>query len=92
LALEVAGGREAGTGWYSGGFWVGSGPERGAPQIEQDGSLFSLGITGSRVDQQCHALTFARRNMRATASLNLITSVESGFLVDSLSGMLRGDK
>ena len=46
LALGGAGGREAGTGWgWNDGVGVGRGREMGVPQIEQDGGLFSLGLS-----------------------------------------------
>ena len=67
LAIVVAGGREAGTGWWDDRVGVGRGREIGVPQIEQDDGLFSLGLTGSSVSINNAAQTFARRNMRVAA-------------------------
>ena len=52
------------------------------PQIEQDGGLFSLGVTGSSVDQQqCRTDFCAPKHARD--SINLITtSVDSGYSID----------
>ncbi|CAN0075462.1 unnamed protein product, partial [Ectocarpus sp. 12 AP-2014] len=88
LALAVAGGKDVGTGWYSGGFGVGNGLERGVPQIEQDGGRFSLGVTGSRIEEQCRTDFCAPKYARD--SFNLTTSVENGFLFDTLSEGPRG--
>ena len=60
------------------------------PQIEQDGGLFSLGLTGSSVDQQCRTDFCAPKYARD--SFNLTTFlVDSGFLFDALSGAQRGE-
>ena len=49
----------------------------GVPQIEQDGGLFSLGVTGSNVDQQCRTELCAPKYARD--SFNLTTSMDSRF-------------
>ena len=73
LALVFAGGRQAGS-------WGGKGRETGVPQIEQDGGLFSLGVTDSSVDQQCRTDFCAPKHARD--SFNLTASAESRFSVD----------
>ncbi|CAN0134237.1 unnamed protein product [Pylaiella littoralis] len=69
LALTVAGGKEVGTGCYSGGFGVGTRFERGVPQIEQDGGRFSLGVTDSSIDQQCRTDFCAPKYVRDSFNL-----------------------
>ncbi|CAB1101373.1 unnamed protein product [Ectocarpus sp. CCAP 1310/34] len=85
----VAGGKEVGTGGGSvGGLGV-HGLEWGLPQKEQDGGCFSLGVTGGSIDQQCRKDVCAPKY--GCDSFNLTTSVESGFLFDTVSGVLRGE-
>lgn len=61
----------------------------GVPQIERDGGRFPLGVPGGSIDQQCRtdfcALKYAR------SSFNLTTSVESGLVFETLSGVPRGE-
>ncbi|CAB1099548.1 unnamed protein product [Ectocarpus sp. CCAP 1310/34] len=89
LALVVAGGgKEVGTGGGSVGGLGEHGLEWGLPQKEQDGGCFSLGVTGGSIDQQCRTDVCAPKY--ACDSFNLTTSVESGFLFDTVSGVLKG--
>ena len=66
----------------------GEGFEWGEPQREQDGGCFSLGVTGSSIEQQDRKDFCAPKYARD--SFYLTTSVESGFLFDTLSGAPRG--
>ena len=87
-AFAVAGGEEVGTGWRGGRCEGEGGFAGGVPQREQDGGRCSLGVTGNIVDQQCRTDFCAPKYARD--SFNLTITVESGFLVDVLSGASRG--
>ncbi|CAB1109156.1 unnamed protein product [Ectocarpus sp. CCAP 1310/34] len=82
LALAVEGGGEVGTGGGSVGGLGEHGLEWGLPQKEQDGGCFSLGVTGGSIDQQCRKDVCAPKY--GCDSFNLTTSVESGFLFDTV--------
>lgn len=60
-SLVLTAGRDAGTGWCSGGFWVGNRPEKGVLQIQQEGWLFSL----SRVPVARSIINVAQTFLRA---------------------------
>ena len=88
MALAVAGGMEVGTACCSGGVGVENGFERGVSQEEQHRGRFPLGVTGSSVDQQCRTDYCAPKYARD--SFHLTTSVATGFLFDTFSGVPRG--
>ena len=80
MALGGADGRVERTGWWNDGVGVGKGLEMRVPHIEQDGGLFSLGLTGSSVDQQHRTELCAPKYARD--GFDLTTSMDSGFLFE----------
>jgi len=62
--------------------------QRGVPKVEQDGGLFSLGMTDSSVEMSNAAQTSAPKYVCDTLKLNIL--VEDGFLFESLLGVRRG--
>ena len=80
--LGIVAGMLEGMGCAGGGCGE-DGIRRVVPQEEQDGGCSSLDVIGGRVDQQCRTDFCVPKY--AHDSLNLTTSVESGFLVDGSS-------